>query len=263
MALVDNSWLNGNFSSQETEQAGSVGTTGYSQSAIGEAVTDFGIKAGMKAAGISSPTIRGVLDDAEDGKFDAAKTGINAATEGLSRALGGYSGLIGGVLNAGYTGVMEGPEAAAKSAIKTGLGITGAMAGSLFGPIGAKFGGWGGSRLAGLAISSFEDGGIGDALDARSHERARDSAENAGWSTSQTAEMAAMDNSPYGNARTKSGYSLSPSLSSQDKYGKFGQAVMDSWGNESDNDNGGGMGVGDDGDAEGHSGSGAGMGPGL
>jgi hypothetical protein len=262
--------LNPNGQNSQSNQ-GFTGTTGYDQSALTEAVTDFGIRAALGVTGLSSPTVAGVLDDAEDGSFSATKTGINAATEGLSRALGGYGGLIGPAMSVGYGAATDGLKGAAKSATRSASQVAGAMLGSALGPLGSLAGSIGASVLGDMASQSFDDGYIGDALGTRAREGARDRAENDGFSVGDTARGFGVDAGAYGGLDPglgSSGYGLSPGLSSMDKYGSYSLDDTESLGaksyggySESGGYNGGDGGYGDRGGNDSDSSSsGTGMG---
>jgi hypothetical protein len=246
-------------------------TTGYNQGPLTEAATDFGIRAALGVTGLPmGGTIAGVLDDAEDGKFSATKTGINAATEGLSRALGGYGGLIGPAMSVGYGAVTGGLTGAAKSATRSASQVAGAMLGSTLGPLGSLAGSIGASVLGDMASQSFDDGHIGDALGTRAREGARDRAEDSGFSVGDTARGFGVDAGAYGldPGLGSSGYGLNPGLSSMDKYGSYSLDDTESLGaksyggySESGGYNGGDGGYGDRGGNDSDSSSsGTGMG---
>ena len=211
-------------------------------SSVGLGAAKMGVGFGLNAAGLPSSTATGLLDSAATGYVDAAKTSLNVAKD-VAKMSSPYGGLIGGALEAGYQGATKGLGAGLKSIGKMGMSVAGSVLG---GPLGSIAGG----LLAGLAIDSFEEGGLGDAFGTRDQEGARDRAENFGYSQDQTSDAAAVDRD---RSRENSidpglgsrGYGLSPGLSDIDPYGGYslGSMAFDGYDDGGGNDSGGGSSV--------------------
>lgn len=188
-----------------------------------------------------------VARDVADGKTVGQAVSRSTVKQGVNAL--GMLGLPGQVAQSviGVT-MSENPAKTATRAVGTALG-------SLFGPLGSLVGG----MLGTAAYDSYNDGMIGDGLDSRSHEGARDRAENAGYSRGQTADGAGVDAdrdafggsgySGIGPGIGTSGYSLDPSVTDMDPYGGYNlgsdaAASFGGGGNDSSDSSSSGSGVG-------------------
>lgn len=134
-----------------------------------------GVGTAMGAAGVpGGRTASGIAADATQGRFDPAKTGINLGIDVASALAPGYGGLLGAGVGIGMGAYQGGVQGAVKAGVQTATSMLGGMIG---GPFGALIGGYLGSQ----AVSSYDDGMIGDALDSRRHEALRDYGETQGW----------------------------------------------------------------------------------
>lgn len=186
---------------------------------------------GVNAFGADIPGLNGATALA-GGLID----GKNAAQVSKDTALGftsdvlGEMGLPGEAL--GFVLNMALSDDPARTATTTTAALTGAVIGSTLSPLGAFIGSKAGSMLGSAAYGSFNDGLIGDALDSRTGEAARDRAEDMGYSYGDTASAAgvtdsrdSVSGSGYGGLSPgvgDSGYGLAPSLGDLDSASSYG-----------------------------------------
>lgn len=194
-------------------------------------------------SGVGSATRAGLSGASAAQTAEAGARGVanSYGYNALSNSLGAAAAPVMAVGNAVFDKAMGRDVNVEKTAV-TSLG---SMFGSLLGSMAVPgLGSMLGMATGAMAKSSYEDGVIGDGLNSRSEEGARDRAENDGFSRSQTADMAAEDRAAgsfAGRQSHSSGYSVSPGLQENDVLGQAAQGAFgdpDAIGDGSGNDNG-------------------------
>lgn len=235
-----NGWADFYQDGGEATETSQTGVGGPTQKGIAAGLVGSMAGMGANIAGLPGNTASSLASQAVKGSFDVGRTSLGIAKDVASMAAPEFGGIIGAGLNAGYAGITGGPKAAAMSAARSAASFGGyALAGPL--------GGIAASVLGSMAVGSYNEGMIGDALNARSREVERDIAENMGYSRSQTSDGAGIDaagnfgNSGYSGLSPglgSSGYGLSPGLS--DMSGKYGNVSLGDMSFGGYNDGGGG-----------------------
>lgn len=178
---------------------------GYPQNKVTEKISDYGIKKGLGLIGVPGRTAYGLLDDAEDAKFDPSKTSLNVAKDVAEFGLGLTDPLSMAGIDTAHSLATDGFRSAAKTASDFGFSMLGGIVGyGLGGPLGAKAGQIAGKALSNAAFESYDDGAIGDAFNARTNEVARDNLEDSGYSYSESQDATSGSTNARGTGGTPS-----------------------------------------------------------